>query len=117
MDQNSEYLQIQSLEEQLRQREYEIQLLTETTQAIGSQLHLDKVFDIIARRARELINAETILIPILNKDFSEYTYRAGAGANDVLVLVSINNLTVYDWQNGFQKSWKKQAFSLEIDCG
>ena len=81
MDQNSEYLQIQSLEEQLRQREYEIQLLTETTQAIGSQLHLDKVFDIIARRARELINAETILIPILNKDFSEYTYRAGAGAN------------------------------------
>ena len=81
MDQKSEHLRIQSLEEKLRQREYEIQLLTETTQAIGSQLHLDKVFEIIAKRARELINAETTLIPILNKDCTEYTYRAGAGTN------------------------------------
>jgi len=72
---------IARLEAKLKQREYEIQLLTETTQAIGSQLELEKVFAIIAQRARELVNAETLLIPILNKEFTEYTYRAGDGAN------------------------------------
>lgn len=72
---------VKKLENDLKQREYEIKLLTETTRAIGSQLDLDKVFEIIAKRARELINSETLLIPILNKEFTEYTYRAGDGAN------------------------------------
>ena len=71
----------EKLEKELKQREYEIQLLTETTRAIGSQLDLDKVLEIIAKRARELINSETLLIPILNKEFTEYTYRAGDGDN------------------------------------
>ncbi|MDH5599782.1 MAG: GGDEF domain-containing protein [Gammaproteobacteria bacterium] len=69
------------LENELKQREYEIQLLTETTQAIGSQLELEKVLEIIAKRARVLINSETLLIPILNKEFTEYTYSSGDGAN------------------------------------
>lgn len=81
MDQTSDQKQIELLKAELKQRENEIQLLTETTQAIGSQLELDKVFDIIAKRARELINSETLLIPILNKEFTEYTYRSGDGAN------------------------------------
>ena len=81
MDQTGDQKQVNKLKAELKQREYEIQLLTETTQAIGSQLELDKVFDIIAKRARELINSETLLIPILNKEFTEYTYRAGDGAN------------------------------------
>ena len=81
MHQSSQEELLTKLENDLKQREYEIQLLTETTQAIGSQLDLDKVFEIIAKRARELINSETLLIPILNKEFTEYTYRAGDGAN------------------------------------
>lgn len=81
MHQVSNEERINTLENELKQREYEIQLLTQTTQAIGSQLDLDKVFEIIAKRARELINSETLLIPILNKDFTEYTYRAGDGQN------------------------------------
>lgn len=81
MDHSGQNKHIAKLESELKQREYEIQLLTETTQAIGSELELDKVFDIIARRARELINSDTLLIPILNKEFTEYTYRAGDGAN------------------------------------
>lgn len=81
MDQSSEKELIKKLEAKLKQREYEIQLLCQTTEAIGSQLELDKVFNIIAKRARELINSETLLVPILNKEFTEYTYRAGDGAN------------------------------------
>lgn len=81
MDQASQNKRIQQLENELKQREYEIQLLCQTTEAIGSQLDLDTVFEIIAKRARELINAETLLIPILNTEFTEYTYRAGDGDN------------------------------------
>ena len=81
MEQPGQKDRLTKLEQELKQREYEIQLLTETTQAIGSQLELDKVLDIIAKRARELINAKTCLIPILNKEFTEYTYRAGDGKN------------------------------------
>lgn len=72
---------IQSLQAELEQREFEIALLRETTQAIGSQLDLGTVFHIIAERAKVLIDAETVLIPILNEDCNEYTYRAGAGVN------------------------------------
>ncbi|WJW76741.1 EAL domain-containing protein [Thiohalobacter sp. IOR34] len=71
--------QLQILQAELRQREYEIDLLRETATAVGSELNLDKVLQLIAERARELIDAETLLIPILNRECDEYTYRAGAG--------------------------------------
>jgi diguanylate cyclase (GGDEF)-like protein len=72
---------LQSLEESLSQREYEIALLRETALAVGSELDLDKVLQLVAEKARVLIDAETVLIPILNWDCNEYTYRAGAGRN------------------------------------
>lgn len=72
---------IAALEARLQQREHEIALLRETAFAIGSQLDLDKVFALIVDRARELIGAETVLLPLLNRDCDEYTYRAGSGAN------------------------------------
>jgi diguanylate cyclase len=70
-----------TLEAQLRQREREIAVLRETAQAVGSELDLDKVFQLIAERARELIQAETVLVPILNRECNEYTYRAGSGTH------------------------------------
>ena len=109
MDRTSQEERIDKLEQELKQREYEIQLLTETTQAIGSQLELDKVFDIIARRARELINSETLLIPILNKEFTEYTYRAGDGANVVEIVGETLPLDfgVCGWVWRHRKAWWK----------
>jgi diguanylate cyclase len=70
-----------SLEQELRLREFEIELLKETANAVTSQLQLDNVLQLIAERARTLIQAETLLIPILNEDCSEYTYKAGCGKN------------------------------------
>jgi len=109
MDRTSQEERIDKLEQELKQREYEIQLLTETTQAIGSQLELDKVFDIIAKRARELINSETLLIPILNKEFTEYTYRAGDGANVVEIIGETLPLDfgVCGWVWRHRKAWWK----------
>lgn len=74
-------LLLQQLEQQLRQREREIELLKDTVNAIGSELDLGKVLQLVAERARDLIHAETLLIPILDRDCQHYTYQAGAGRN------------------------------------
>jgi diguanylate cyclase (GGDEF)-like protein len=72
-------LRIQELEHELRLREREILLLRETAEEVSRQLHLDRLLPLIAERARDLINAETVLIPVLNHECREYTYRAGSG--------------------------------------
>ncbi len=69
------------MQESLLHREVEIDLLQQTFTDIGSELDLDKVFQIVAERARELVKAETLLIPILDENCETYTYRAGAGKN------------------------------------
>jgi diguanylate cyclase len=74
-------LLIEQLERELRQREGEIELLKDTVNAIGSELDLDKVLQLVAERARDLIHAETLLIPILDSDCRHYTYQAGSGRN------------------------------------
>lgn len=75
-----------SLEGELRNREREIELLKETAAAVGSELDLDTVLQLIAERARELIQAETLLIPILDNTCQTYTYRAGSGHNAAEIL-------------------------------
>ena len=73
--------ELEFLREELSARESEIALLLETSQAIGSELDLDKVFATIAERARLLIKADTVLVVLLSDDKSAYTYRAGTGLN------------------------------------
>lgn len=69
------------LEESLHDRETEIGLLRKTFSEIGNELDLDTVFQIVSDRALELINAETVLIPILDDNCETYTYRGGSGVN------------------------------------
>ncbi len=69
------------LSRSLQQKETEIELLQQTFTEIGSELDLDRIFQIASERARELINADTLLIPILDDDCETYTYRGGAGNN------------------------------------
>ena len=78
---NDDQNRIAALQAQLQQRDHEIALLRETAFAVSSELDLDKVFSLIVDRARVLIGAETVLLPLLNGDCDEYTYRAGSGAN------------------------------------
>ena len=69
------------MRESLLHREAEIDLLQQTFTEIGSELDLDRVFQIVAERACELVRAETLLIPILDENCETYTYRAGFGIN------------------------------------
>ncbi len=72
---------IVDFKKELRDRESEIELLQDTFRLVASELNLEKVFDIVAKRAIQLVGAETLLIPILDKNNETYTYRAGAGKN------------------------------------
>ena len=73
--------ELERLRLELGERESEIALLLDTARLIGSELDLDRVFEAIAARARVLIKAETVLVPLLTADHRAYTYRAGAGGN------------------------------------
>lgn len=69
------------LSQSLLDKEAEIELLQRTFTEIGSELNLDRVFEIVSERARKLINAETLLIPLLDEHCKTYTYRGGSGKN------------------------------------
>ena len=72
---------ISDLRESLQHRETEIDLLQRTFTEIGSELDINNLFQLVADRARELVKAETLLIPILDENCETYTYRAGSGTN------------------------------------
>jgi len=95
------------LESELRDREIEISLLKETADAINSELDLQKVFQLAVERARNLIMAETVLLPILDANGTEYTYRAGCGKNaDEIVGQSLPmDIGVCGWVWRNKRAW------------
>ena len=105
--QSKDQSQIIEIKESLLNREAEIELLQLTFNKIGSELDLDRVFNIAAERARELVNAETILIPVINQDGDSYTYRAGSGADtDEIVGESLPlNFGICGWVFRHNKPW------------
>jgi len=106
-DKTGNNLNVSDLKESLLHREAEIDLLQQTFTEIGSELNLDRVFQIVAERARELVKAETLLIPILDENCATYTYRAGAGINiDEIVGESLPlDYGVCGWVWKHKKAW------------
>ena len=95
------------MHESLLHREAEIDLLQQTFAEIGSELDLEKVFQIVADRARELVKAETLLIPILDESCETYTYQAGSGTNiDEIIGASLPlDFGVCGWVWNHKKAW------------
>lgn len=95
------------LELKIRQRENEIAVLKETGDAAAHQLDLDKLLNLVAERTQKLLNAETILIPVLNKDCSEYTYRAGYGNHTAEIIGQTLplNFGICGWVWKHKKAW------------
>ena len=106
-DKTGNNINVSDLKESLLHREAEIDLLQQTFTEIGSELNLDRVFQIVAERARELVKAETLLIPILDENCATYTYRAGAGINiDEIVGESLPlDYGVCGWVWKHKKAW------------
>lgn len=80
-------------QELIRQREEFSQLLT-VSKLIVSELELDKVFHLVAEKAREMVQAEMVLVPMLNEQRDRYSYQAASGPDALLVLGSSFPVTV-----------------------
>ncbi len=78
---NATRKRIRELEDLLHQKEAELALLTEIAEIVASEEGLDSAFATIAERARTLLAAKTVTIPLLSADQTSYTYRAAAGLN------------------------------------
>lgn len=65
----------------LQEKETEIELLQKTFTEIGSEFDLNKIFQLVSESALALIQAETVLIPLLDGNNETYTYRGGSGVN------------------------------------
>jgi diguanylate cyclase (GGDEF)-like protein len=104
---NNKQANTDQLIKQLHNREAEIELLKVTFSEIGSELDLEKVFQIVAKQARELISAETLLIPILDEECEIYTYRGGAGKNsDEIIGESLpRNFGICGWVWEHKRAW------------
>ena len=106
-DNKRDNLNISDLRENLLHREAEIDLLQQTFTEIGSELDLDKLFQIVAERARELVKAETLLIPVLDESCESYTYQSGAGTNteEIIGATLPLELGVCGWVWKHKKAW------------
>ncbi len=98
---------IAHLQAQLRWRDEEIALLREAVAAISSELKLSALLDLIAHQAQRLIQAETVLIPVVNPHSDDYSYRAGVGKNvDEIVGESLPlNFGLCGWVWRHKRAW------------
>lgn len=104
---NGKSSNILDLSRSLQQKETEIELLQQTFTEIGSELDLEKIFRIVSERALELIDAETLLIPLLDDNCETYTYRGGAGKNTAEIIGEALpiDLGVCGWVWRHKKPW------------
>lgn len=65
----------------LSEREAELKLLLETSQALSMEMDITRLLQIIADKVRNFSHCRSVLIPILNPECTEYIYRAGSGDN------------------------------------
>ena len=107
MTENHDNPKIIDLSESLLHREAEIELLQRTFSEIGGELDLDRVYQIVAERARQLVKSETLLIPIVDYYSDTYTYRAGSGKGaDEIVGESLPlDFGVCGWVLRHRKPW------------
>ena len=105
--QDTSAAKVHQLEDELKNREFEIKLLKETSYALSQQFELDKLLSVIAKRAQGLVKAETLLIPILDPECTQYTYKAGHGKNtDEIVGESLPlDFGICGWVWKHKKPW------------
>ena len=64
----------------MRQRE-EFSLLLDVSKLVVSELNLETVLQLVADKAREIVQADMVLVPMLDETRERYTYLAASGAD------------------------------------
>lgn len=73
--------EIEHLQQQLNVARRQLELIKMVTDELITELDLDKLLNSVAVKAREIISAATLTIPIINSKKDKYTYQAVAGKN------------------------------------
>jgi len=99
--------ELREMQSRLKEKEAEIAMLREITEVIGSEYNLQKVFDLVAARARELLHAETVTVPVLSPDQSSYCYRAAVGkdAEELRFAELPIEIGICGWVIRHRKAW------------
>ena len=64
----------------------ELALLLRLGRHIATELDLDRILDQVADMARELIQADTLVLPLIDPERKEYVYRSASGKNAQRIL-------------------------------
>lgn len=75
-----------SVDARLERRERELEMMRQLGDQIVSELSLDLLLPLIADMARELLDAKTLVIPILDSKSETYTYLAANGVNAARII-------------------------------
>lgn len=75
-----------NLADQLATANHQLELIKMVTDELVSELDLDKLLILVARKAQDLIQSETLVVPILNDQRDHYTYKAAEGKNASLIM-------------------------------
>ena len=72
---------ISELQQQLAIAREHLDVIKMATEELVTELDFDKLIVSIAERARDIIHAETLVVPIIDSENKSYTYRAAVGKN------------------------------------
>jgi len=100
---------VEILEKSLNDREIEIAMMLEVAEAVNSAVNLDNILQLTANHAQELIQSETLLIPVLDENCETYTYHAGCGkdAEEIVGESMALDLGVCGWVWKNKRPWWK----------
>lgn len=63
----------------MQRRKLELDLIKDVGAAVLAELDSQRVLDLVAEMARQLIDADMVIVPLINAESSGYTYAAAAG--------------------------------------
>lgn len=84
----------EELQKKLDSTHDHLDLLKMISDELSTELDLEKLLVLVAEKARELIEADTLIIPIIDTERKNYTYKAASGKNSELILGQVFPVSV-----------------------
>ncbi|MBI3188862.1 MAG: hypothetical protein HYZ31_13480, partial [Gammaproteobacteria bacterium] len=79
-------VECERLRKQLAQVQFRLQCVNDVIRDIASLLDLDQILQLVAEKARVLIGAKKMIVPIINNNRNMYTYMAASGEDAKSIL-------------------------------
>jgi len=76
----------EELQKKLALAQHQLEIIKMVNDELITELDLEKLLKSVASRAREIVDAETLVIPVINSHRTKYTYKAAEGKNALLIL-------------------------------